>query len=42
MGSFFLPHLQYPQIWLNMLMNDGYLSNIAKLEKKSLRGRWKK
>jgi len=30
----FLPHLQYRQIWLNMLMDDGYLSNITKLKKK--------
>jgi len=30
----FLPHLQYRQIWLNMLMDYGYLSNITKLEKK--------
>jgi hypothetical protein len=36
----FLPHLQYHQIWLNMLMDDGYLSNITKLKKNSPRGRW--
>jgi len=28
----FLPHLQYRQIWLNMLMDGGYLSNITKLK----------
>jgi hypothetical protein len=33
-GKFFLPHLQYRQIWLNMLMDGGYLSNITKLKKK--------
>jgi hypothetical protein len=33
-GEFFLPHLQYRQIWLNMLMDGGYLSNITKLKAK--------
>jgi hypothetical protein len=35
-GCFFflVSHFEYCQIWLNILVDDHYLSNITKLEKK--------